>query len=191
MADRRYDERPDTFGEAPLAGEGRGSWQRPYFYDERGPVAANPYRNGRALDWHGPASDPGDINPDRGTGRQGAEDWGRYNRGRERHMWEDVMHGFPPEPDHYELRYTERGYRGKGPRGYVRSRERIREDVCDRLTDDPGVDASNIEVEVQDGEVTLSGTVSDRRQKRRAEDCADTVGGVTHVQNNLRIDARE
>jgi len=35
--------------------------------------------------------------------------------------------------------------------------------------------------------VTLNGTVRDRSQKRRAEDVADGVTGVTHVQNNLRI----
>jgi len=36
--------------------------------------------------------------------------------------------------------------------------------------------------------VTLSGTVSDRYQKRRAEDCVEHVLGVSHMQNNLRIE---
>lgn len=31
-------------------------------------------------------------------------------------------------------------YAGRGPRGYTRGDERIREDVCDRLTDDPRVE---------------------------------------------------
>ena len=35
--------------------------------------------------------------------------------------------------------------------------------------------------------VTLDGTVSTRLQKRRAEDCAEDVSGVKHVQNNLRV----
>ena len=78
-------------------------------------------------------------------------------------------------------------YRGHGPRGYVRSDERIREDVNDRLTDDPYVDASDIEVAVSGCEVTLSGTVDDRRAKRRAEDVAESVSGVRYVQNNLRV----
>ncbi len=78
-------------------------------------------------------------------------------------------------------------HRGRGPKGYARSDERIREDVNDRLTDDPYVDASDIEVSVSNREVTLSGTVDSREAKRRAEDIAESIPGVTHVQNNLRV----
>lgn len=84
-------------------------------------------------------------------------------------------------------RYSEGGYRGHGPRGHKRSPERIYEEVCDRLTDDPYVDASDIEVSVHEGEITLSGTVDSRQVRRRAEDIAESVSGVTHVQNNLRV----
>lgn len=77
-------------------------------------------------------------------------------------------------------------HRGRGPRNYQRSDERIREDVCERLADDARVDASEIEVTVQNREVTLSGTVRDRGERRWAEDIAESVSGVTHVQNNLR-----
>jgi osmotically-inducible protein OsmY len=77
-------------------------------------------------------------------------------------------------------------HRGRGPKNYVRSDERIREDVSDRLSDDAWLDASNIEVTVAAAEVTLTGVVADRRDKRRAEDLADDVRGVRHVQNNLR-----
>jgi len=80
-------------------------------------------------------------------------------------------------------------YRGVGPKGYVRSDERIRELVCDDLMDDPWLDASRIEVAVKDGEVTLSGSVEDRDAKRWAEDVAEHTGGVKHVQNNLRVEA--
>ncbi|NRQ17475.1 BON domain-containing protein [Ensifer sesbaniae] len=78
-------------------------------------------------------------------------------------------------------------FRGKGPKGYTRADERIEEDVNDRLTDDPWLDASDIDVSVASGEVTLSGEVSSRSDKRRAEDCVEMVSGVTHVQNNLRV----
>lgn len=78
-------------------------------------------------------------------------------------------------------------HRGRGPTGYRRSDERIREDVCDRLSDNSWLDASNIELQVHDGEVTLSGTVHDRHDKRHAEDLAERVSGVHHVQNNLRV----
>lgn len=84
-------------------------------------------------------------------------------------------------------RRREEDHRGKGPRGYRRSDERIAEDVNDHLTDDPSLDASEIEVTVSEAEVTLTGTVASKRAKRRAEDCADAVSGVAHVQNNLRV----
>lgn len=76
--------------------------------------------------------------------------------------------------------------RGKGPKGYKRSDERIHEDVCERLMSDRDVDASDIEVSVSDSEVTLTGAVRSKHEKRCAEDCADAISGVTHVQNNLR-----
>jgi osmotically-inducible protein OsmY len=79
------------------------------------------------------------------------------------------------------------GHRGRGPRNYRRSDERIREDVSDRLMDDPHIDASDIEVGVANGEVVLTGTVENRFAKRHAEDLAESVSGVTHVQNNLRV----
>jgi osmotically-inducible protein OsmY len=82
-------------------------------------------------------------------------------------------------------------YRGRGPKGHTRSDERIREDVSDRIMDDPHVDGSDIELTVSGGEVTLTGTVSSRGEKRRAEDLAESVSGVTHVQNNLRVQQRE
>jgi CBS domain-containing protein/osmotically-inducible protein OsmY len=76
---------------------------------------------------------------------------------------------------------------GRGPKGYQRSDERIREDVNERLTEDPVVDASEIDVAVTGREVTLSGTVQSRVERRRAEDLALSVTGVTHVQNDLRV----
>ena len=83
-----------------------------------------------------------------------------------------------------------RGYRGHGPSGYTRSDERIREDANDRLTEDYLVDARNITLTVENGEVTLNGTVGSRDQKRRAEDCVEDITGVKHVQNNLRVQDR-
>jgi osmotically-inducible protein OsmY len=80
---------------------------------------------------------------------------------------------------------------GRGPKNYTRSDDRIRDDINDRLTDDPHLDATEIEVKVTNCEVTLSGTVDSREAKRRAEDCADFVSGVKHVQNNLRVQAQD
>jgi hypothetical protein len=35
--------------------------------------------------------------------------------------------------------------------------------------------------------VTLNGQVSSRQDKRRAEDLAELISGVKHLQNNLRV----
>jgi osmotically-inducible protein OsmY len=83
--------------------------------------------------------------------------------------------------------YARGGHYDKGPRGYTRSDDRIRDDINDRLTDDWLLDATYIAVMVSSGEVTLDGTVNSRDDKRRAEDLADNVSGVRHVQNDLRV----
>lgn len=77
---------------------------------------------------------------------------------------------------------------GCGPKGYRRSDERIREDVNEALFRDEHVDATEIEVEVKDAEVTLSGTVDGREAKRMAEDCVWNVAGVRNVTNTIRVE---
>ena len=76
---------------------------------------------------------------------------------------------------------------GRGPRGYRRSDERVREDVCDALTDARDLDATDIEVSVRDGVVTLSGEVDDRAARRRADDIAAETSGVLDVMNQLAV----
>ncbi len=78
-------------------------------------------------------------------------------------------------------------YSGRGPKGYTRSDERIREDVCERLSDNDDVDASEIEVQVKDRKVTLSGSVQNRRMKHIAEDLAEAVSGVDDVDNRISV----
>jgi len=82
-------------------------------------------------------------------------------------------------------------HKGRGPKNYQRSDERIKEDINDRLSDDWFVDASEIDVAVQNGEVTLTGSVDERSSKRRAEDIAESVSGVKHVENRLRVSATQ
>ena len=116
-----------------------------------------------------------------GYGEDGPGGLGRLppDRGgdRLRRDWDMGGRGGPAGPDH----------RGRGPKGYRRSDERILEDVNDRLTEDPRVDASEVQVDVQGGEVTLTGTVGSREERRRAEDVAEGASGVTYVMNNLRV----
>jgi hypothetical protein len=76
---------------------------------------------------------------------------------------------------------------GKGPKDFRRSDERVREQICERLMADPDIDASEISLDVKDGEVTLEGNVPDRQTRRDAEECAENVMGVCQVNNRLRI----
>jgi hypothetical protein len=86
-----------------------------------------------------------------------------------------------------ERRSLRGGHRGRGPRDYRRADDRIREEINDRMTDDDFLDASQIEVGVQNGEVILAGYVFNRTSKRRAEQLAERVSGVTNVENRLRV----
>jgi len=72
------------------------------------------------------------------------------------------------------------------PKGYVRSDERVREDLCERLSRS-GLDVSDVSVDVTDGTVTLDGTVPNRHTKHAIEDCADDCLGVTDIQNRIKV----
>ncbi|HTL35842.1 MAG TPA: BON domain-containing protein, partial [Kofleriaceae bacterium] len=117
-------------------------------------------------------------------------EWNRgpeYNRG----DWNDYTREEHHESVGQRIKHWLQGHRGKGPQGYQRSDERIREHVCEVLSDDDRVDATYIEVAVKNGEVTLSGTVQDRDTKRLAEQCIEDISGVKDVQNNIRVAPRD
>jgi hypothetical protein len=78
-------------------------------------------------------------------------------------------------------------YRNRAPRNYRRSDDRIFEDVCSVLMASNDVDPSALDVYVTNGEVRLTGTVESRYEKQLAEHLADSVAGVTDVDNQLRI----
>ncbi|HEU4992080.1 MAG TPA: BON domain-containing protein [Luteimonas sp.] len=83
---------------------------------------------------------------------------------------------------------ADRGHRGRGPRDYVRSDERIADDIIGRLTDAPDIDAREILLSVEDGVATLTGNVPSRAMKHRAEDIAADASGVREVRNTIRVD---
>lgn len=150
----------------------RGHWDHGVRYGERAhgadvrrSAAMGRYRAGHEGGFGGP---PRGAREDRGAWELAAEE---LHRGWER---------------------TKRSFAGKGPKNYARSDARILEDVCDRLMEHPAIDASEIEVSVERGEVALSGMVDERRTKRLAEEVAEDVLGVKDVSNRIRIDrARE
>ncbi len=127
--------------------------------------------------WQGGYTQPG---PGQAGQQQDYRQQQRYGQGGHAAPVGRSAHGAQPVPDVGP-------FRGRGPKGYTRSDERIHDDVSDRLTDDAWIDASDIEVAVRDGVVTLEGTVADRNQKRRAEDVAADCSGVHDVANRLRV----
>ena len=59
--------------------------------------------------------------------------------------------------------------------------------VKSKLTADPEVAAHNIDVDTNEGVVTLSGRVASLDQKQEAEKLARKTDGVVRVINNLRV----
>jgi hypothetical protein len=166
-------------------------WDR---YGDRYGREPERYRGEYGRDWdygHRMGFDYGRPHAARGWGEErsgtGERDYGHIDYWRP--GWPASWH----DPAYGGSAYTRPGnsgygpFSGRGPRGYQRTDERLREDVCERLTQDPWIDASDLEVTVRGGEVTLSGAVRDRGDKRHAEDLAERVSGVREVHNNLRV----
>lgn len=88
-------------------------------------------------------------------------------------------------PPGREVRGAER-VAGRGPKGYRRSDERILDEIVERLMR-TGVDAADVEIKVEHGEVTLTGFVAERREKRNIEEACEDVMGVEEVHNRIRV----
>jgi hypothetical protein len=80
------------------------------------------------------------------------------------------------------------GFRARrGPKGYERSDERLREDICERLMWSDDIDASEVSVEVRAGVVMLDGAVPERSMKHAIEDVVDACLGVKDIENRIRV----
>jgi osmotically-inducible protein OsmY len=182
----------------------RGDYDRGYDYD-RGRMDWSGYDRdygrgaGRDYDYDRGRMGWGDYDRDYdrerfGQGSYGA-DFDRFGRGRYGGYGSQDMAGRGYRDESYggygygrQGAWSERGqFTGRGPKGWQRTDERIREDVSERLSQHGQIDASDIEVRVSNGEVTLTGTVDQRQAKRMAEDLADDVFGVKEVHNQLRV----
>lgn len=76
----------------------------------------------------------------------------------------------------------------RGPKGYTRSDERIREDICERLHHEPYIDVREVGVQVRDGTVTLEGTVPRRVMKHRIEDICEACSGVREIDDRISVE---
>jgi len=120
-----------------------------------------------------------------GDDRRGSDDRGWWERASD-----EVSSWFGDDEAERRRMMDERrsgNFTGRGPKNYTRSDDRIREDVNDRLTDNAYIDASEIDVQVNNGEVILSGTVESRYDKRMAEDITEDITGVKNVENRIRV----
>ena len=100
------------------------------------------------------------------------------------------MHGFGADAwgDSAFAFGDERGpHFNRGPKGYKRPDERIREEVCDVIARQGFIDASDVEVVVENGVVRLVGSVAQRREKRALEQIIERIHGVEEVRNELRL----
>jgi osmotically-inducible protein OsmY len=76
-------------------------------------------------------------------------------------------------------------------RGQRRPSETLAQEIREILTHDPELNATEIEVEVEGGAVTLSGVVDGSDAKLLAEELVETLPGVREVHNRLRVARRE
>lgn len=69
----------------------------------------------------------------------------------------------------------------------TRNDERIKRDVAAQLSRNSRVDSGAVNVEVTDGEVTLSGTLPSLSVCMAAVEMSESVAGVRSVKNNLKV----
>jgi hypothetical protein len=181
--DREYygrEPRWGEFGRVPQWGESRHSWPERGDYNTRGDW-------GRQGSWGTYGNRPEFERENEWRSGQAGSEWGQGTSGE----WEPGRResfgryggglggygGFGSYGGGMGT-YAQRGqFAGRGPKNWQRSDERIKDDVSERLSDHPDIDASEIEVMVKSAEVTLSGTVDHRGAKRLAEDIAQNVSG--------------
>lgn len=164
--DRGYDPQGNRYGD-----QGRGAGGQGRFQSGRDRAYG-----GRDQAYDGPTSfgdDEGGYYGDRPAWREESMSFetaerGGYNRGPT--AWRD------------------RASRRTDPKGYIRSDDRIRENVCEALAHS-GLDVSDVSVAVLDGHVVLEGTVPNRRTKHYVEDCTVECAGVNDVENRIRVGA--
>jgi len=175
-ADDRYADRDDY---------GQADYTTDWAYD---PERGRPYRRFSDDDRSFRDRD-GDGHPDHGrswmdkagdflAGRPRHDDERRYAYDDRRRLHDDGRRVRDERRERYEE--DRRARRRRGPSDRV-----LWAVIMERLEDERRLDLRDVDVLVENGEVTLNGTVRHKEDRRRIEDIAD-IDGVRHVQNNLR-----
>lgn len=206
--DRGYDPGRNHGSDRSYAGQGYGQGQHGYGQDERGRQSQGQY--GQPDTYRDSYARAGLGNETIGQGRIGGygsvSDRGGY--GTDAYGGPSMGQGFGSSSGYggsgesYGQQYGHRddasfagrqfggaqqSHRGRGPKNYARSDERIVEDINERLTHADDIDASEIEVRCEGGKITLEGSVEHRWMKHRAEDIADACAGVKDVDNRISV----
>jgi hypothetical protein len=186
------------------------SWQRPYRSQRQGErfghdgSSRHDFSRGGQMDYGSYGRGMADWG--RGMGDYGSASHGMYGRGQSDYGRDWSTGAGPGHADwnrmgsedyqgwgrrafdqgsQQSFHYNEQ--KNRWPKSYKRSDERIKDDIHEELIRHGRIDASDIEVQVKDGEVTLTGQVTSRHDKRIAEELAEKVLGVHDVQNQLRV----
>lgn len=103
----------------------------------------------------------------------------------------DTGLGIDADTDVYTDAWSTPGpYSGLGP-VYNDAGDPAGQEVASRLTQHGQIDASSIEITVDDGEVLLEGSVDSEETKRLAQEALTSVAGVSSVQNLLNVQGGE
>ena len=170
------------FGQGDSGG-GRSGWSGQDRYGQSGYGQGNYRPRGGQGSQRGAYGSPGGWSEPSGEGQQYGQggDYGGSNPG---YGYGDQGYGSQGWGNQQS---SQRGqHHGKGPKGYQRSDERIKELLSERLREDPEIDPSEVTITVQGGKITLEGTVDSRQAKNAIEEAADQFG-ASDVQNNLRV----
>lgn len=184
----RYSRGQGAYG---TSSSGRASWDTDMNTDNNRWNASDEYTN-RGGNYRSPASRDWSSSSGSNYGRQ--EDSSRTSQGSYGSSYgSNYGSGYGSSSQSWNPSSNESrsSFSGRGPKGFKRSDERIKEEVCEMLTRHNSIDADDIEVEVKDGEVTLSGSVTERRMKHQAEDLVEQCFGVKDVVNNIRVKKSE
>ncbi len=174
--------------------EDRPYWWRddnlPFDHDEERARRAYDEEREREARYRAYESERRRRNHHRGWGDRAADEvksWFGNERAERRREMDQEIEAREDERDRRDERHERRDYRGVGPRMRHDDDEDLREEINDRLRDDPDLDASDILVRVIDNEAILDGAVRSKRDLERAQHLADDVPGVVYVRNRLRV----
>jgi hypothetical protein len=176
-------------------------YDRDPYYGDRGPYGSDYYDRGPGREisgmygggyggYAGPSSGSGYGGAGRGNFERGAigRTYGTYGMGSEYGDYgEGERYGSTNRIGRNWSSQRRGNFSGRGPKGWRRSDDRIREEVNEALARNPDIDASEIEVVVQNSVVTLRGVVEDRGEKRLAEDIVEDIFGIDDVNNELKV----